>query len=180
MKRLFLIAFLASLLLSGCADPDSEKLQQFSRELSQARSLQAVADVQLRYPEGTVEYRLQFKQSGDKTELGLLAPEALEGMVIELSEDGSLLHYDELHLETGALDGDLSPLSALPLLAESLKDAYAGSFSRSGGLWCVSLQPEDGILIDAFFEEDMQPCRAEFWCGDVLQMVCQIENWHME
>ena len=76
-------------------------------------------------------------------------PELAAGITARISEEGGVLEYDGLALETGPLDGDgLSPVSALPALLSAARSEYMAecTLERTGDselLRVLCADPED-------------------------------------
>ena len=83
------------------------------------------------------------------TVLTLREPELAAGITARISEEGGVLEYDGLALETGPLDGDgLSPVSALPALLSAARSEYMAecTLERTGDselLRVLCADPED-------------------------------------
>ena len=86
---------------------------------------------------------------GEETVLALREPELAAGITARISEEGGVLEYDGLALETGPLDGDgLSPVSALPALLSAARSEYMAecTLERTGDselLRVLCADPED-------------------------------------
>ena len=182
MKRFCpIIVCLLLLPLSGCAARKEQKLlDDFSAALSRRQDVAVVAQLRAVYDDGSFDFRLQYREGPEGPEITVLSPQELEGLSVTLREDGSLLHYDQLHLETGDLDEEgLSPLTALPLLLESLRHPCAQSFRQEGDLLAVSLVPDDERQLDVYFEQEtMTPRRAEMVSEGRLRIACEVESWN--
>ena len=181
MKRFCPLLCLLLLPLSGCAAQKEQKLlDDFSAALNQRQDVALVASLRAVYDDGSFDFRLQYREGPEGPVVTVMEPEELEGLSVTLREDGSLLHYGELHLETGDLDEEgLSPLTALPLLLESLRHPCAQSFRQEGGLLVVSLVPDDERQLDVYFEQEtMTPRRAEIVSEGKLRIACEVESWN--
>ena len=181
MKRLCLCMFLMlSFLLTGCGAKKEEKLlNDFSTALSGRNDLTFVGKLRCEYDDRTVNFTLQYKQRDNGCEVSVLQPEGIEGLSVELDEKGSVLHYDELFIDTGKLDHfGLSPLSALPLIVNTLKSPYLDSVRSENNLTVYSLIPADDIQVDVGFDENTLPVRAELISDGKVRVFCDIESWY--
>ena len=97
---------------------------------------------------------------------------------MSLDEKGSLLEYGELFIDTGDLDHfGLSPLSALPKLADSLRGSHIDSVCRQGDVITYCLVPSDTLKVNVSFSQDMTPIEAELISEGRVRVFCQIESW---
>ena len=181
MKRKCLVVLLIfSFLLCGCGSKKEEKqLNDFSAALSSRSDLSFVGKLRCEYNDRTVSFTLQYKQQEKGCTVTVLQPEEIEGISVELDENGSVLKYDELFVDTGDLDElGLSPLSALPLLAESLRGAYMDAVRQEGDELVYTLIPADDISMDVWFSaEDMVPTHAEIMSQGRVRVFCDLESW---
>lgn len=180
MKRICLcMILLLSLCLAGCGSRAEEKrLEEFSAALNAGDDLGFVGKLRCEYPDRSVSFTLQYRQNEAGCEISVLQPEELENLKVSLDENGSVLHYDELFLDTGELDRfGLSPLSALPLLTESLRGAYLDSVRREGDFTVYSLVPADDVQVDVSFDDEMKPVKAELISEGKVRVFCDIESW---
>lgn len=181
MKRICLVAMLMiSFFLCGCGSRKEEKLlSDFSAGLSQQSDLSFVGKLRCEYDDRTVSFTLQYKQLDEGCSVTVLQPAEIEGLCVELDEDGSVLKYDELFIDTGDLDPfGLSPLSALPLLADTLCGSYMDSVRKEGNELVYTLVPTDEISMDIWFgEDDMIPRHAQIISEGRVRVFCDLESW---
>ena len=180
MKRLCLCLCLVPIvLLCGCGTKTEEKLlTDFSAALSQRKDLSFVGKLRCEYDDRSANFTLQYKQQEDGCKISVLQPAELEGLSVSLDEKGSLLEYGELFIDTGDLDHfGLSPLSALPKLADSLRGSHIDSICRQGDVITYCLVPSDTLKVNVSFSQDMTPIEAELISEGRVRVFCQIESW---
>ena len=180
MKRFCLcVVLLLSLFLTGCGiKKEEQQLKDFSATLNSRNDLGFVGKLRCEYDDRTVEFTLQYRQSDAGCKITVLKPEQIEGLSVNLDEKGSVLEYDELFINTGELDHfGLSPLSALPLLVNTLKSSFMDSVRNEGGLTVYTLIPADDIQVDVSFNEEMKPVHAELISDGKVRVFCDIESW---
>ena len=115
------------------------------------RSLEVGQEVEITadYGQRVYEFLLSAAVDGEETVLTLREPELAAGITARISEEGGVLEYDGLALETGPLDGDgLSPVSALPALLSAARSEYMAecTLERTGDselLRVLCADPED-------------------------------------
>ena len=91
------------------------------RELFQTSTQHFSAELTANYSDRVHTFTLRF--SSEASTLEVLAPEIIAGIVIEVSESGTVLHFDGAELDTGPLTEDgLSPLAALPTIVYEWKE----------------------------------------------------------
>ena len=75
----------------------------------------AEVEITADYGQRVYEFLLSAAVDGEETVLTLREPELAAGITARISEEGGVLEYDGLALETGPLDGDgLSPCPPCP------------------------------------------------------------------
>ncbi|MCL2569108.1 MAG: hypothetical protein FWE12_06730 [Oscillospiraceae bacterium] len=123
MRRLIVFA-LALLLfaLTACSreqDPMERALE--IRDRFQTSTQRFAAELVADYGDRVHHFTLRFDSAASTLEV--LAPEIIAGVVIELSESGTVLHFEGAELNTGPLTEDgLSPLAALPIIVHQWKE----------------------------------------------------------
>ena len=164
MKKAMLAPLLAlCLLLGGCSGKNEALFRSFSDELRARDDLQMTAEVRAEYDERSCSFTLRYTEDGGGgCVVEVLEPELIRGVRARISEGGTKLVYDSVAVDTGDDGGSgLSPMGALPLLANALRDGALDSAWREDGNLAVKLVPDDGIDLTVLFDEDMKPDYAE-------------------
>ena len=181
MKRLFVpVLLFFCLLLSACGAKAAEnQYKSFSQALSAREDLSFTARLRAEYEDRSVEFTLGYTQEADGCTVTVLEPALIAGIQAHLSPEGASLEFDGISVDTGALDAyGLTPLSALPVLAETLKSGHLESVWEEDGLLFLQLIYSDGLYaVAGFDQESMTPVRAELVSDGVVKVVCEIENW---
>lgn len=180
MKRLCLPALLAvCLLLAGCANSAKKQYEQFSAGLSGRSSLSFTAQLSAEYTDRTVDFTLQYEQNEGGSTVTVVAPALISGVRARFSAGGSAIEYDGIVVDTGELDAcGLTPMSALPLLVEALKNGHAESFWSEDGKSVVQLVLSDSrSAVVRFDSGSMTPVSAELVSDGRVTVRCEIENW---
>ena len=127
MRRLaicmLLLLFLCSS-LSACTTekPAQERILEL-REMFLAADQRFFAEITADYGDRVYHFTLRFDSAASTLEV--LAPEIIAGIVIGISESGTILHYDGAELHTGPLTEDgLSPMAALPTIVFQWKEGH--------------------------------------------------------
>jgi len=96
------------------------------REQFLASTQRFSAEITADYGDHVHLFTLRF-DSGAST-LEVLAPELIAGIVVAVSESGTVLHWDGAELNTGPLTEDgLSPIAALPIIVYQWKEGFITS-----------------------------------------------------
>lgn len=180
MKRLCLPALLAvCLLLAGCANSAKKQYEQFSAGLSGRSALSFTAQLSAEYTDRTVEFTLQYEQNEGGCTVTVTAPALISGVRARFSAGGSAIDYDGIVVDTGELDAcGLTPMSALPLLVDALKNGHAESFWSEDGKSVVQLVSSDSCSAVVRFDSgSMTPVSAELVSDGRVTVRCEIENW---
>lgn len=181
MKKVLLpMLCVCVLLLSGCGDQAVKaRFDQFSRALAVRDDLCFDADLRAEYADKTVDFRLRCLRTPDGYTVTVLAPEIIRGISARMDADGSELEYDGLLLDTGDLSPyGLTPLSALPRLAETLTRGHMDSQWEEDGLLVLQLLLDDHSAATVWFEpEGMIPVRAELMEDGSVKVFCDISDW---
>ena len=181
MKKLCLyLILLPCLLLSACGTKAEEKLfHEFSYSLAERQDLSFIGNLRAEYPDRTVEFQLRFEDEDGHSVVTVLAPELISELSVEIHEGASILEYNSLVIDTGALDDSgLTPLTALPEIVSALRTGYLDAVREEGGELVFTLIPDDGLKVDVWFEPlSMNPVHAELISDGKVTVYCDIESW---
>ena len=181
MKRICtLITLCALLLLSACGKNATEtRWESFSDELSAAESFGFTAELRAEYEDKSLCFTLQYEQRGELGTVTVIAPEELRGVRTTTREGGRDLEYYGFVIDTGRLDDELTPVSALPALAEAMCGAYADCFWHEGDCAVVRLIASDALSMTLWLDEmSFTPRHAELESGGRVRVFCDIWDWH--
>lgn len=119
------------LLLGGCTagpakiSPAEEMALAIRGEYLEASTWTAEVELTADYGQRVYQYTLTASDDGTQTLLTLTAPETVAGITARLEEEKGVLEYDGMIVETGPLDDQgLTPVSALPVLMETVRSGY--------------------------------------------------------
>ena len=119
-----LLLFFLLVSLSACRgeQPASERVLEI-RGLFQSGTQHFSAEITAHYTDHVYHFTLRWNSAASTIEV--LAPEIIAGVVVAVSESGTVLHWDGAELNTGPLTEDgLSPLAALPTIVFQWKDGH--------------------------------------------------------
>ena len=124
MRRpaIFFLVLLLIFALTACSreQPPGERVLEI-RERFQTSTQRFSAELTADYGDRVHHFTLRFDSAASTLEV--LAPEIIAGVVIEVSESGTVLSFEGAELNTGPLTEDgLSPLAALPMIVFQWKE----------------------------------------------------------
>lgn len=180
MKKLCLLWLLClAVLLGGCGiDRAAERREGVAGELNARRDLRFTAALRAEYPDKTVRFRLSYAENDEGCSVKVLEPEEIAGICLALKPDGSQLRLEDLSLDTGPLDRyGLSPVSALPTLAEALRSGHLESHWHEGELEVWELSVSDSLRVQVWLDANLVPQRAELISDGRVAVFCEIGDW---
>ena len=179
MKRFCPLLLVLCLLLSGCGkNAAAERYAPFSEALAARGDLSFAAELRAEYPDRTVSFTLAYEDDEPGCRVTVLAPESIRGVCAHLNGSESALGYDSVVLDTGALDRyGLSPCSALPRLAEALRDGHLESAWEEDGQTVWELTSDDTLRVQVRLNEELIPVHAELISDGRVRVFCDIIEW---
>ena len=179
MKRICLLLLALCLLLCGCGGRNEEqRFRAFSEALRGRDTLGFTAELLAKYPEKNVRMTLRYSLRDGVQRVAVLEPALIAGIGASVREGETQLEYDGVILDTGPLDVyGLSPLSALPILADALRNGFPASCWEEDGQSVMSLIRDDRYTVEVWFDSDMRPVHAELLSAGAVSVVCEIKDW---
>ncbi len=179
MKKLLLpLALVFCLLLSACGNAAQQRYLDFSRELAGRDTLSFTAELTASYPDRSAAFTLRYALENGVQRVTVLSPASISGISARVEQGGTALEYDGLILDTGDLDDyGLSPMSALPLLADALCRGHADAFWTQEDEDVVKILYDDHTDVQVWFSDGMIPSHAELICDGTVTVACDIKNW---
>ena len=194
MRRTLVCVLMTSLLLlTGCAggggvsDAEQEALLIRSEYL-EGETFTARVHLVADYGQRVYEYGLDASVNGEETLLTVTAPETVAGVTARMKQDGSLLEYENLVLETGPLDErGLTPVSALPVLLEEARSGFIHtcSYTEEGELRVDCTDPEQepgqGRSSSLWFDRETHSLvKGELSLDGYRMILCEFTDFTME
>jgi hypothetical protein len=152
-----LLLFPLLFLLAGCAQSDAttdrvEAVREVYRTMS---SYTATAQITANCQERIYQYEADIQGTPAGGSLTVTAPENLAGCTIAWDEDGLVLNWEEVELDTGTLNTDgLTPVDAMAAILYCCTDGLL--------LECCQ-EAEGGELYAVFENPDNAACTAQCW-----------------
>jgi len=170
-----------SLTLTACrADQTAEDRVLEIRERFLTTTQHFSAELIANYTDRVHTFTLRFCSRTNTLEV--LAPEVIAGIVIEVSESGTVLHFDGAELDTGPLTADgLSPLASLPIIVYQWKEGHiTGTFYETfSGIEAVVMTTaiSDRVQHMTWFNRETGiPVKAELFQGGTLVLSAIFEG----
>ena len=181
MKKLCLsLTLCLCLLMSGCGGQEFAKARDsLAQRLDGAECLSFTANIRAEYEHKTARFTLSYYEDGEGGKVTVLAPQLIAGITARIEPGSTSLEYDGVCLGTGELDDfGLSPMSALPMLVQALKDGDVNAGWSEGGCTVLELQSTDELVCTVWFApEDMTPRQAELRSDGRVKVFAEISDW---
>lgn len=181
MKKLCLSFVLcAAMLLSACSGAAARgRVESFSEALCAAEALSFQARVRAEYDDKTAEFTLEYASDEGGCYVTVLSPEMIKGVRAHISDGSTALEYEGVRLDTGALDDfGLTPMSALAIMVDALRDGYLDSVWEEGDVLSALFIPSDELGVELRLDKyTLTPIGAEISSGGRVRVFAEIENW---
>ena len=183
MRRLCLpLILIFCLLLSSCGSrAQAEHFEQFSGKLTGGTFLSFRSQLRCEYDDRSVDFTLSYSENAEGAQVSVIKPDIISGVIGHVKADSSALEYDEVVIDTGDLDKfGLSPMTALPALAQALKTGHLESYWEEENSFVYELSYDEHLTVRVWFNAlNMIPQKAEIISDGQVKVFCQIENWTM-
>ena len=178
MRKLLPFALMISLLLCGCtgAGAGPETFESWREEYLSAAEHGIEARVSCTGGGELTEYTLLYRERDSERTVEILAPENVSGVRARLGENSSGLEYDGVIVDTGGSAASrLSPMTALPRLAEALRESGLDCVwtERDGDreLFAAQLIMADNTVCTLWHDrETMRPIFAALRSGEDVEL----------
>lgn len=173
-QRRFAALMIFPLLLAACGGAgDEQTVTAFCTGL-QSQTVSCEAEVLSRVGGESETFTLACVESGEGTEITVRAPEVLSGVTAHVGADASL-SFDGLAIPVPT-EG-LSPLSAVPLLLDTLRHAHLDLVWREGEALTAQLIRSDDLAVRVYFSPEGLPVAASFIEDGTETITCTILQW---
>ena len=126
------------LLCAGCgkkADQALEQAEQF-RSVLQGSDFSFQCSLNIDYGDRVYDFSLAYAhEAGGEDTLTVLQPESISGLSIAIDGDSLQMLFNDTRLETGALSGGISAVTALPMMLSAWSNGvieYVGTDTLDG------------------------------------------------
>ena len=192
-KVLFLFALMILLLpLNGCFGGEGQKALDTALtirgEYLSYPPFSTRAQLRADYGQRVYDYTLDVSVSEEETLLTVTEPDLIAGITARIKADENFLEFDDLRLETGALDETgLTPISAIPRMLTAIRQDYLTTycFDESGALRVScgdpDLPPGTGTEYTLWFHPDTHDLmQGEISVDGVRRIFCTFSPFTKE
>ena len=168
------------LLMSGCGAREFARARDTVAErLAGAECLSFTANIRAEYEHKTARFTLSYYEDAEGGKVTVMAPQLIAGVTARIEPGSTSLEYDGVCLGTGELDDfGLSPMSALPMLVQALKDGDMNAGWSEGGCTVLELQSTDELVCTVWFNPgSMIPQQAELCSDGRVKVFAEISEW---
>ena len=168
------------LFMSGCGAREFARARDTVAErLAGAECLGFTANLRAEYEHKTARFTLSYYEDSDGGKVTVLAPQLIAGVTARIEPGSTSLEYDGVCLGTGELDDfGLSPMSALPMLVQALREGGMNTGWSEGGFTVLELQSTDELVCTVWFDgETMTPRQAELASDGRVKVFVEISDW---
>lgn len=181
MKRLYLPLLLClSLLLSGCGhNKAAARFEEFTAALSEKELLSFTAELRCEYEDKRMDFTLAYEEDSEGCHVTVAAPELIRGIRAHAKAGETAVEFDSVVLDTGPLDNyGLSPMSALPVLMDALRNGYVDSVWEENGRYAALIVPSDTLNVQIHLDKyTMCPVYAELVSDGRVSVFIHIADW---
>lgn len=169
-----------AVMLTGCGGSAArESFEEFSTSLNDEAALCFTARIRAEYDDRTAEFTLDYTEDESGCVVSVVSPEMIRGVSAHITAGETALEYDGIMLDTGTLDSfGLSPMSALPLLVETMKSGYLDTAWEENDALCAVLVPSDNVSIELRLDKYTKtPLYAEISSNGRVRVFAEISAW---
>lgn len=181
MKKLLVLLSLMCLLLTSCSiDRAQESYDRFSEKLNENENLTFNAALRSEYDDKTVEFSVRYTSDGDGCSVTVIKPELISGISAHVEKGDSKLIFDDMILDTGELTNfGLSPMSALPMMIDGIRNGYADSVWEENGEIIAHIEATDELSIQLRLDKyTLTPLGAELISEEKVKVFVNIDSWN--
>ncbi len=180
MRKVLLPILLSFVLLCGCGKNAEASFNQFALQVAAAEEIDFTANVRAEYTNKTAEFKLGYEQNSDGAVVEILEPELVAGIKARVAPDSTTLEYEGVILDLGMLtDSDLSPMSALPLLAKTIREGHIDIAWTEEDMLVARLIPKDDVTVTLWLDSELTPLNAEITYKENTVIFIEISDWEM-
>lgn len=181
MKKLYMpLIVCIALMLTACGGGASRSsVEKFSQELRERENLRFTSRIRAEYDDRCAEFTLEYISGSDGCTVTVISPDIIKGVSAHVKAGETALEYEGVMLDTGMLDDfGLSPMSALPLLVDAMKNGYLDSAWEENGELAAIFVPSDEISVEVHMDKYTKtPVSAEISSSGRVRVFAEIKDW---
>ena len=181
-KQLVLLLSLICLCLPACGNNKAqESFESFCEKLRESDKLSFDASLRSEYDEKTVEFSVRYASDEEGCSVTVTKPELISGISAHIEKGGSELRFDDMILDTGKLtDFGLTPMSALPMLIDGVKEGFPDSVWEENGEIAAHIEATDELSVQLRLDKySLTPVSAELISDEQVKVFVNITDWNM-
>lgn len=188
-KRIFsFVLVMISLFFGGCGETKrlENDFENARERWCGAESLSFRAEVRSELYDSVFDCTLLCTRKGEETVVEILSPENLAGIKARLKDGETTLEYDGLILAVGDREkGEISPLSAMPIIMSSLTDGYVNLLwnekEEGDPLAAAEIYIDENSSLRLWFQrENFTLLQGELVSGGRAVVKCKISDFTEE
>lgn len=184
MKRFVLPILLITICLSltACGKPNlRQTYDELSHQLQVNDALAFTARLQTEYPDRTYTFTVDYERDERSEAVTVVYPELIAGVRARVTGEATELEYEGLCLDVGELDDyGLTPMSALPVLIDTMTYGHLDSWWEEDGKTVLLLAADDHLSATVWLESGtLTPMRAELVSNGLVVVYCDISDWRL-
>ena len=167
-------------MLTACGGGASRSsVEKFSQELREREDLRFTSRIRAEYDDRCAEFTLEYISGSDGCTVTVISPDIIKGVSAHVKAGETALEYEGVMLDTGMLDDfGLSPMSALPLLVDAMKNGYLDSAWEENGELAAIFVPSDEISVEVHMDKYTKtPVSAEISSSGRVRVFAEIKDW---
>lgn len=185
MRRIVLLLILVGM-LTGCASSQAEmdKIVVLRQKILSSDNCEFETVITADYGDRIYTFALSCKSDSlGNVEFRVISPETISDISGVISGESGKLNFDEQVLVFDTIaDGQLSPVSAPWVFVHTLRGGYIKGCEKVAEGLHVQIDDsyaEDALQLDVWFNESLQPIRAEIiWAGTRV-LTLDVSKFHI-
>lgn len=177
MRKTILSALMITcLVLTGCGSTKEQQLESARSRLTSAGSLTMTAQVQADFGDTVENYTLEYSFDGETWTAFVTQPEFIAGITARITDHASEIAYDGAILTAGDLMTGIAPISALPMIWETLDTGTVDSVWTEEELLVGKFIYSDDLSVTVWFDEQDLPVAGELAEKGIVKATCTLTN----
>ena len=150
-------------------------------ELRESEGLSFDAALRSEYDDKMVDFSVRYVSDAEGCSVTVTKPDLISGISAHVRKGESELRFDDMILDTGELtDFGLTPMSALPMLIDGVKEGFTDSVWEENGEIAAHIEATDELSLQLRLDKySLTPLSAELISGEKVKVFVNITNWNM-